>query len=113
MNSKELTLNNPTKDEILSELKKFQSKYKENGFLVIGLFGSYVRGDFSDRSDIDILYQSTSELESKFSGWEIFNFVEQIKKEMETKLLKKIDLVDIDGLNSIGKKYILAEVLYV
>jgi predicted nucleotidyltransferase len=51
----------------------------------IGIFGSAARGDNSENSDIDILYQLKEAVG-------LFNIV-RIKNDLEEKLNKKVDLV--------------------
>ncbi len=46
------------KDEILQILKQYKEElYKKYGVKEIGLFGSFARGEETDKSDIDILVE--------------------------------------------------------
>ena len=56
----------------------------------IGLFGSIVRADFTDKSDVDIIVEF-----SKPVGIEFIDLADYI----ESKLSKKVDLVSRNGLN--------------
>ncbi|HMV44516.1 MAG TPA: nucleotidyltransferase domain-containing protein [Leptospiraceae bacterium] len=44
------------KQEFLDKIKKIQNKYQEQGFILLGIFGSVARGEETEKSDIDILY---------------------------------------------------------
>jgi len=66
-----------------------------------GLFGSYVRSEQSEDSDIDILI----ELRDKIS---LLAFV-QIKLDLEDKLNKKVDLIEYQGIKPRLKESILSE----
>jgi len=62
------------------------------------LFGSYARGDFDEKSDIDILIQPPKGMGIEFIS---------LKHELEDKLGKKVDLVSYNGINKYRKPYIL------
>jgi len=63
------------------------------------LFGSYARGDFGHKSDVDILFQPPKNM-----GLEVV----ALKRELEEKLKKKVDLVSFNGISKYLKKYILS-----
>ncbi len=65
------------------------------------LFGSYVRGEMDDDSDIDILV----DIEKDIS---LLDFV-GLKLELEDALGKKVDLVEYDAIKPLLKKRILSE----
>jgi len=65
------------------------------------LFGSYVRGEMDDDSDIDILV----DIEKDIS---LLDFV-GLKLELEDALGKKVDLVEYDAIKPLLKKRILIE----
>jgi predicted nucleotidyltransferase len=44
-----------TKEYILTSLKSYKPELSRFGIREVGLFGSYLRGEQSDNSDIDIL----------------------------------------------------------
>ena len=92
------------------EIKEILQMYKEElrkeyGVKVIGIFGSYVRGEQGDQSDLDILI----ELERPMG------FVRFIKLEnMFTRLIGiKVDLVTKKALKPYIGQRILQEVKYV
>ncbi len=88
--------------DILKELKKeIEGKYKAE---IIGVFGSYVRGEHKKRSDLDVLV--------KFhKGATLFDFV-GLAIFLEEKLgIKKIDVVPFDTIRSELKEHILKEVV--
>jgi len=65
------------------------------------IFGSFARGDFNSRSDIDILV----ELNETIS---LFTFI-KIKQQLEDKLLRKVDLVEYKSLKPAISEQILKE----
>ncbi|HBR09746.1 TPA: hypothetical protein DD712_00615 [Candidatus Acetothermia bacterium] len=67
----------------------------------VGLFGSYVRGDMREDSDIDILV----EIEKDIS---LLDFV-GVKLEIEEALGVKVDLVEYNTIKPLLKERILKE----
>jgi predicted nucleotidyltransferase len=101
------------KQDILDKIRLLKKKYEPQGFIVIGVFGSFARGDETEKSDIDILYDCSDALFTKYSGWDFFGFYEDVKADFESELGRKVDLADRKALNRIGEKYILPEVIHV
>ena len=77
------------------------------GVKSIGLFGSYLRGEADDNSDIDILIDLSDD-----SNMTLFSLIE-LEQSLSFKFNKKVDLVIRRDLKrAIGEK-ILSEVVYV
>lgn len=88
-------------EDILRKHKPvLQEKYRVKE---IGVFGSYVRGEQSKISDIDILVQFSEPV-----GWEFLD----LKEFLELILGTKVDLVTINALKPQIKDRILKEVIY-
>jgi len=69
----------------------------------IGLFGSFVRGDQTEASDIDVLVE--------FSGPTAWEFID-LKDFLEERLGRRIDLVTVPALRPRMRERILAEVVF-
>ena len=96
-----------TKHEILSVLKFNKKEISSFGITDIGLFGSYVRDEQTDKSDIDILIDFNSENETYDNFIAVYDFLETIFKGIRVEMITK------NGLSPyIGPK-ILNEVIYV
>ena len=94
------------KQETINFLANHKQELKEKyGVTKIGLFGSYIRGNENENSDIDIAVEITSE--NKFRSF--FG----LKKYLEEKFNKRVDLGIETNLKPIAKKYILKEIIYV
>lgn len=88
------------KKEIIGFLKEHKKNYMEDGFIIVGLFGSYARGDFDKDSDIDLIYEiDNDKFFKKYGGFLSVSKVEDIKKELEKKLKKSVDLVSFDTMD--------------
>jgi hypothetical protein len=96
-----------TKEYILSKIKDKKSEFSELGIKHIGLFGSYVRDEQSENSDIDILLDFDPEKENYDNYMAAYDLIELLFKN------EKVEVVTKNGLSPyIGPK-ILGEVLYV
>ncbi len=80
-----------SKDELLEFLKKEKESIKVKfGIEIIALFGSMARGDYTDKSDVDILHRVVAE--KKYDPFKIENF---FKKHIN----RKVDLVSQKWIN--------------
>ncbi|MEO6633683.1 MAG: nucleotidyltransferase domain-containing protein [Mucilaginibacter sp.] len=87
---------------ILTKLKpELSNKYAVS---TIGLFGSIVRDDYTDDSDIDIIVTF-----SRRVGMEFID----LANELETILKRKVDLVSKNGVQEKYLRVIEPEIVYV
>ena len=98
---------------MIDNIKQLKRKYEPEGFIVLGIFGSYARNEEMPESDIDILYKMTDLFYKKYPGWNAVSILEKINRDFEKKLAKKVDFADKNALKRVGLKYILPEVQYV
>jgi predicted nucleotidyltransferase len=90
-----------TKHEILDALRRhrdFLLKYKVRK---IGLFGSFVRGEQVDRSDIDLIVDFEEPSIENFMGLSSF---------LENLFGKKVEILTPAGIDSIRINYIKEEI---
>lgn len=96
-----------TKEYILRTIKAHKAELTAFGIKNIGLFGSYVRGEQSKKSDIDLLIDFEPDKENFDNYMAAYDYFERLFKN------EKIEIVTRNGLSPyIGPK-ILNEVLYV
>lgn len=94
----------------IDEIKKVLAQYKQEireRFKVkeIGIFGSYVRNEQKNKSDIDILVEFKEEADLfDFFGLTLF---------LEERLNQKVDIVPKSALKEELREYILREVAYI
>jgi len=94
-------------DEIKKILKKHEKELKEKyGIKKIGIFGSYLRGEAKEKSDLDILVEFKPD--AKIS---LLDFVE-LENYLSDLLGVKVDLVEKSALKPRIGKRILNEVVY-
>ena len=91
-------------EEIKEKLKEHKPKLEEKyNISEIGIFGSYVRDNHDEYSDVDILVEFSEPI-----GWEIVD----LKEELEELLNKSVDLVTKDALKPRLKSNIMDDVVY-
>jgi len=93
-----------SKKEIEKLLRKKKPYLKKRfNVIEIGFFGSYARGEETDKSDIDILVSFSDSI-----GWEFIDLKEYLEKLLDC----TVDLVTIKALKPQLKESILREVVY-
>ena len=95
------------KENIISTIKRYKPEFSKLGIENIGLFGSYLRDEQSEKSDIDLLIDfipGNENFDNYMAAYDLFeNIFQNIRVEIVTK----------NGLDKyIGPK-ILKEVFYV
>ena len=99
---------------ILNTLKTLKEKYKGSGFFIVGVFGSYARGEETKDSDIDILYDLNKKFVSTYGGWGSISKLDSIKTEIKDMLdIQNVDLASSDNNSKIFQKTIKEELVYV
>lgn len=93
-----------TKIEILKTLKALKPQYQKDGLILVGLFGSFSRGEEQSDSDIDIVYEI--EKNQKFS---MFKYLSDLEKSLN----HKVDLVRAETIKADLKPYIYKDLIYV
>ena len=96
-----------TKDNILTTIQTNKAELNKLGICNIGLFGSYVRGEQSDKSDIDILIDFEPDKENYDNYMAVYDLIEMLFKN------ERIEIVTKNGLSPYIGHRILNEVVYV
>jgi predicted nucleotidyltransferase len=92
-------------DEIKNELRKMKPLLEQRFHVnSIGLFGSVVRSDFTEKSDIDIIVDFTKPI-----GIAFIDLADLLEKELN----RKVDLVSKKGVKEKYFKIIQSEIEYV
>jgi len=94
-------------DEIKKILKKHEKELKEKyGIEEVGIFGSYLRGEAKEKSDLDILVEF-----NPGARISLLDFVE-LENYLSDLFGVKVDLVEKSALKPRIGKQILSEVVY-
>ena len=92
------------KETILQDLHYFNDTHKSDGFVLVSLFGSYARGTEDLFSDIDITYKINHDIFFKNDAFAKLDKINEIKKELENKFHKKVDLIPANTKNKQTQK---------
>jgi predicted nucleotidyltransferase len=95
-----------SKEFILSEMKQQKRELQNLGIVRIGLFGSYVREEQTEKSDIDILLEFEPEKENFDNYMTVYDMLENLFKN------EKVEIVTKNGLSPYIGPQILKEVIY-
>lgn len=95
----------PTLEDIKTKLiEKFPYLREKYGVGTLGIFGSYVRGDQTDQSDVDILVTFSRPIGLAFVS---------LADEIEEFLGVKVDLVTRDSIKPRYWEHIVQDLIYV
>lgn len=94
-----------TKEEVLNRLRQNGAYLRSLGVKRLGLFGSFVRGEQKDASDIDLLVEFEK-------GRKTFDNFMALSFYLETLLLRKVELITSESLSPYIGPNILKEVEY-
>jgi predicted nucleotidyltransferase len=95
-----------SKEFILSEMKQQKRELQNLGIVRIGLFGSYVREEQTEKSDIDILLEFEPEKENFDNYMTVYDILEKLFRN------EKVEIVTKNGLSPYIGSQILKEVIY-
>ena len=95
-----------SKDVILKLLQKHKSELKKFGVKRIWVFGSYVRGEAKETSDVDILVEFEK-------GKKTFDNYMELKFFLEELLGVEVDLITVEALKPKIRKYVWKEAVLV
>ena len=94
-----------TAEEILKLIQQNRERIRRYGVKRIGLFGSYLRGEQKESSDIDILVEFEK-------GKKTFDNYMELKFFLEDLFKRKVDLVIAESVKPELRKYIMESVKY-
>lgn len=92
---------------------KAKDYYSKEGFNILGIFGSYARGEETKDSDIDILYELNEKFIIKYDGFLAFSRLSKIKEELKKIFGRDVNIAAKSGLSNTAKKYIFKDIQYV
>ena len=98
---------------LLQKLKEKKKSLLEDGFEIIGVFGSFARGEEKQDSDIDLLYDVKPIFIKKYGGFQAFAKLNEIRQELKVFLNRDIDIATIDNHSKTFKEYALKDIIRV
>ena len=91
------------KEEILKRIRENREKIRSFGVKKMGIFGSTVRGEMTDRSDIDFVVEFERGKATFKNVCGLIDFLEEL-------FGRKVDILTPDGIDSIRIKHVRAEI---
>ena len=101
------------KNKIIQEEQQFNQKYKDAGFEVVSLFGSFARGTEDAFSDIDLTYKIDHNIFFKDDAFAKLEKIEKIKKELEHTFHRQVDLIPANSKNVLIQESLKEEQLFI
>ena len=95
-----------TKKELIERILSNQNEIRSFGVRKLGIFGSFVRDEAREDSDVDFFLEIAPECKTLKNFLKLADILEEITG-------RKIELVTPQSLNKFIGKYILQEVEYV
>ncbi len=101
--------------QIKTAIAAVNKSYEEEGFSIVGIFGSYARNSADAYSDIDIAYSlDLNTFDQKYQGgFSKLLRIEEIKNELQQLLHLKVDLSSINSSNAKFIERIKKDMMYV
>ncbi|MEN8146686.1 MAG: nucleotidyltransferase domain-containing protein [Campylobacterota bacterium] len=100
-----------TIEQILSVIQELNEEYAGTGFKLVGVFGSYARGENAPTSDIDIAYEIDQQRFHKDNAFAQLEEMGKIRTVLEKRFQRKVDLVSFKSNNIVFKERISKEML--
>ncbi|MEA2017002.1 MAG: nucleotidyltransferase domain-containing protein [Campylobacterota bacterium] len=101
-------------NDIFKTLTQLKQNFIPDGVEIVGVFGSFARGEQTTTSDIDIAYKlSKNTFFQKYKGFKSVSKLAEIKNELSQQLQRKVDFISIENSNSELVKNIKNEIKYV
>ncbi len=100
-------------EQLMAILQDAQRHFEEEGFIILGVFGSRARGDHRPDSDLDVLYRLEDRFYRRYPAWAAAARLEEIRKNLQLRTGLSVDIANSETLHEVGRKYILPETVYV
>ena len=94
-----------TKDQVLARLHESQAELRRLGVKRCGVFGSFIRNESHEQSDVDILVEFEPDQKTFDNFMQLAFFLEDL-------LGRRVDLVTTESLSPYIGLHILREVVY-
>ena len=98
--------------EILDYLHRYNATKIPHGIQLVSLFGSYARNSQDQYSDVDITYKIDHNTFYKDNAFKKLIALEEIKKELESTLHHKVDLIPANTRNKFLQESLMNEQIH-
>ncbi len=94
------------KQQAFERIQSHQSALKQFGAAKLGLFGSFVRGEQTAESDVDIIVEFEPGKKKLHSFLDIADYLEQL-------MGRKTDVLTWEGMTDFVRKHVANEIEYI
>ena len=102
-----------SKNEILQFLTILKPELTAEGIISLGLFGSVAKDTNTEKSDIDIVYETSDKFINNHKGWSAFTYLNtHLRNKIAKKFNTHVEMFDLNSSSSIVEK-VRREALYV
>lgn len=88
----------PTKESILSHLRRIKPELEYEGVQKLGLFGSFSKEKYDYGSDIDIVVATGERFLARHPDVHAFIYLEELREKLQMKFGRHVDICDAAGL---------------
>ncbi len=100
-----------SQETILKCIREMNGMYEKEGLKLVGLFGSYARGDNSELSDIDIAYEIDQSRFHPDNAFAQLDALQTVRETLQKRLGRRVDLVSVKSDNPVFKDRLEKELL--
>jgi len=101
------------RQDLIEILARKKMELAADGFVVLGVYGSFVNDRETHETDMDVLFSVTEDFTERYRGFRFFQRIAFIKNELEEALLVRVDLCDREAVLELHRDYILGGVMNV
>ncbi|MBC7892583.1 MAG: nucleotidyltransferase family protein [Sphingobacteriaceae bacterium] len=95
-----------TKEQVFDRVYSHRATIRQFGAARLGLFGSFVRGQQKEDSDVDLMVEFEA-------GKKTIHNLLDLADYLESLLARKVDLLTWEGVAGFVQKYVATEIEYV
>jgi len=99
-----------TKESIIAYLESIKEEFIKRGISHIALFGSFAKMQDGVYSDLDIAIKKSSDYFDRYSAYDYFETIKELKSKLRKKFHRNVDILDLDStspyIESIKKEMI-------
>ena len=96
-------------DRLHKHLRELKKELAGQGFVIDALCGSFARAEETQDSDLDLLYHVEESFLEKHGGFSAFKELDRIKKYLQQRLEREVDLIPSNNLSQTARQYIVQE----
>jgi len=98
-----------SEEKIVETLRSLKPQYEKEGIEIVGFFGSYARGEATEKSDLDVLIETRRRFVEETDPLKAFSRLRELKQQLQRRFGLAVDIADRSGLNAVAGKFIMKD----